>query len=63
MIGDGSCGILFSVGDFKSLKERTLQTDIRMLPELSRKVRAHFERALSYDSIGAIYESAFLAAA
>jgi glycosyltransferase involved in cell wall biosynthesis len=58
MTDDGSCGILFPVGDDKSMAERTLGCDLRNLPALSQTVRDRFVKFLSYDAIARIYEIA-----
>ena len=58
MTGDGSCGILFPVGDHSALAERTLACDLQNVPALSRQVRDHFVEFLSYEAIARIYETA-----
>jgi glycosyltransferase involved in cell wall biosynthesis len=60
MTDDGSCGILFPVGDYKSLAERTLACDLRNVPALSQKVRDRFVNVLSYDAIARTYEAALM---
>jgi glycosyltransferase involved in cell wall biosynthesis len=58
MTDGGSCGILFPVGDYRSMAEQTLACDLRTLPALSQEVRDRFMQALSYDAMARIYESA-----
>jgi glycosyltransferase involved in cell wall biosynthesis len=58
MTGDGSCGILFRIGDFKSMAERTLTCDLGSVPALSQKVRDRFVEFLSYEAIARAYEAA-----
>ena len=58
MTGDGACGILFPVGDYHAMAERTLACDLRNLATLSEKVRDRFVQHLSYDAIARTYEAA-----
>jgi glycosyltransferase involved in cell wall biosynthesis len=58
MTDHGSCGVVFPIGDYRSMAEQTLACDLGNLAALSQKVRDRFMRALSYDAMAAVYESA-----
>jgi glycosyltransferase involved in cell wall biosynthesis len=60
MTAEGSCGILFPIGDYRSMAEQTLACDLRNLATLSQKVRDRFVHFLSYDAIARIYETALM---
>src|SRR6185503_1473312 len=59
MTDGGRIGVLFPVEGYKLMAQGTLNIDLASLPALSRTVRQHFERSLSYDAMAAIYEAGF----
>jgi glycosyltransferase involved in cell wall biosynthesis len=60
MTADGAFGILFPIGDYRSMAEQTLAYDLRNLSVLSQSVRDRFVQVLSYDAMARTYEAVFM---
>lgn len=63
MTADGAFGVLFPIGDHRSMAEQTLAYDLRNLATLSQNVRDRFVQVLGYDAMARTYEDVFKAKA
>jgi glycosyltransferase involved in cell wall biosynthesis len=59
MTRDGQYGILFQPGDYVSLASQVLEIERAAIPALSREIRNHFERALSFPALATRLEEIY----